>query len=289
MDVELLRTFIEVQQTRHFGRAADNLFITQSAVSARIRQLEGELGVRLFMRDRNNIQLTAAGQKLLQHAGAIIASWNRARLDVAVGDDHRLPIAMAAVPNLWDVLVPGWLRLIQMEQNTIALTADILSAESALRRVLDRRLDLGLVFEPPRLPELTVVTAMTLRLFLVSTRCDETLEQAMENNYIYVNWGSDFSHQHAHQFAAFTAPAIRLGMGTAALQLLKHGDGCAYLAESQIRQALADGRLFPVIDAPVFECPINAIYRQDTDRRQALEDLIALTGRIDDLQQNPPT
>jgi DNA-binding transcriptional LysR family regulator len=44
MDTQLLRTFLEVHRTRHFGRAADNLYVSQSAVSARIRQLEEELG-----------------------------------------------------------------------------------------------------------------------------------------------------------------------------------------------------------------------------------------------------
>ena len=55
MDIGLLKAFIEVYRTRHFGNAAKNLFISQSAVSARIRQLEDELGIRLFTRDRNNI------------------------------------------------------------------------------------------------------------------------------------------------------------------------------------------------------------------------------------------
>ncbi len=50
MDTELLRTFIEVSKTRHFGRAAENLYLTQSAVSFRIRQLEQQLGVSLFAR-----------------------------------------------------------------------------------------------------------------------------------------------------------------------------------------------------------------------------------------------
>ena len=40
MDIKVFRTFIEVANTRHFGRAADNLYITQAAVSARIKQLE---------------------------------------------------------------------------------------------------------------------------------------------------------------------------------------------------------------------------------------------------------
>lgn len=65
MDTELLKTFLEVSRTRHFGRAAEALYLTQSAVSFRIRQLENQLGVNLFTRHRNNIRLTTAGEKLL--------------------------------------------------------------------------------------------------------------------------------------------------------------------------------------------------------------------------------
>ena len=49
MDTELLKTFLEVSRTRHFGRAAESLYLTQSAVSFRIRQLENQLGVNLFI------------------------------------------------------------------------------------------------------------------------------------------------------------------------------------------------------------------------------------------------
>ena len=53
VDTELLKTFLEVSRTRHFGRAAEALYLTQSAVSFRIRQLENQLGVNLFTRHRN--------------------------------------------------------------------------------------------------------------------------------------------------------------------------------------------------------------------------------------------
>ena len=71
MDIELLRTFIEVRKTRHFGKAAENLYLTQAAVSARIRQLEQLLGVKLFIRSRNNIQLTSEGERLVSHAQTV--------------------------------------------------------------------------------------------------------------------------------------------------------------------------------------------------------------------------
>lgn len=69
MDTELLKTFLEVSRTRHFGRAAEALYLTQSAVSFRIRQLENQLGVNLFTRHRNNIRLTTAGEKTFTVCG----------------------------------------------------------------------------------------------------------------------------------------------------------------------------------------------------------------------------
>ena len=71
MDTELLKTFLEVSRTRHFGRAAEALYLTQSAVSFRIRQLENQLGVNLFTRHRNNIRLTPAGEKTASVCGDI--------------------------------------------------------------------------------------------------------------------------------------------------------------------------------------------------------------------------
>lgn len=281
MDVELLKTFIEVQQTRHFGRAAENLFITQSAVSARIRQLEDALGVRLFMRDRNNIQLTPAGRKLLQHAESIVAGWNRARLDVAVDDDVGQSIAMAATPNLWEILMPEWLRHVSQQHARITLNADCISTELIIRRVLDRALDFGFVLEPPRLPELAVENIGDFRVQLVSSGRATTLKEALAQQYIYVDWGGDFSYQHARLLPAGTVPAMRIGVASGALQLLlAESDRAAYLAEPLAAQAISDGELFPVADAPVMDRRLYAVYRQDTDRQAFIRPLLELAGRL---------
>jgi len=98
VDTELLKTFLEVQKTRHFGKAAENLYLTQSAVSFRIRQLEQNLGVALFNRHRNNIQLTEAGELLLPHAEAVISALQRARaqLQQQISLPQRLSISVEA-------------------------------------------------------------------------------------------------------------------------------------------------------------------------------------------------
>lgn len=103
MDVGLLKAFLEVHRSKHFGHAAKNLFISQSAVSARIRQLEDELGVRLFSRDRNNIELTAAGKKFLVYAENILNTWNRAKQEIAIPEGIDTFLSVAGLPSIWDI------------------------------------------------------------------------------------------------------------------------------------------------------------------------------------------
>lgn len=108
MDTELLKTFLEVSRTRHFGRAAESLYLTQSAVSFRIRQLENQLGVNLFTRHRNNIRLTAAGEKLLPYAETLMSTWQAARKEVAHTSRHNEFLSVPA-PRCGNVcLISGW-------------------------------------------------------------------------------------------------------------------------------------------------------------------------------------
>ena len=106
MDSDLLRTFLAVQRTRHFAQAAEQLYLTPSAVSFRIRQLETELGVSLFHRRRSNIQLTAAGERLVAHAEALLAGWQQAKAAVGGLATSHLRLNLAT-PPFWPELLPG--------------------------------------------------------------------------------------------------------------------------------------------------------------------------------------
>jgi len=73
MDIQNLSAFIAVNQHGSFSRAAEQLFITQPAVSKRISALESALNTRLFDRIGKTVQLTSAGHALLPSAQRILA------------------------------------------------------------------------------------------------------------------------------------------------------------------------------------------------------------------------
>ena len=86
MDVHLrdLRYFAAVAEHLHFTRAAEELHISQPALSKQVRTLEQQLGTPLLVRDRRTVRLTPAGEALLPHARALLDGWDEARR--ALGD-----------------------------------------------------------------------------------------------------------------------------------------------------------------------------------------------------------
>ncbi len=87
MELSNLKAFLQVANQKSFSRAADKLYISQSAISKRISKLETELGAILFDRIGKTIELTEIGRNLLQPAQAIIRNTNDLQQMVATFSD----------------------------------------------------------------------------------------------------------------------------------------------------------------------------------------------------------
>lgn len=274
MDVGLLKAFLEVHRCKHFGHAANNLFISPSAVSARIKQLEDELGVRLFNRDRNNIELTAAGKKFKLYAENILNVWNRAKQEIAIpeGADSRLSIA--ALPSIWDIFLDDWLIWVHQSRLASALQTDLMSSDSMIRNLLDGGLDLGFIFDPPKSPQLLVKELMPVPLIMVSTITGISAQQAVSEGYVFVDWGTSFGMIHARLYPDMPAPGLRANVGRVALGFIESCGGAAYLPQAMVIDRLGSS-LFRVEDAPVIQKDAYAIYAQASGKREAIESVLS--------------
>jgi DNA-binding transcriptional LysR family regulator len=99
MELRQLEYFAAVARHRHFGRAAEAIYVTQPALSQQVARLEAELGVALLRRTSRGVELTPAGADLLGRSEAILAEVSRAR---AAMDEHagvvRGTVRVAATP-----------------------------------------------------------------------------------------------------------------------------------------------------------------------------------------------
>ncbi|HEX6357381.1 LysR family transcriptional regulator [Actinophytocola sp.] len=76
VDTRLLRYFAVVAEEGNLTRAARRLFVSQPALTKQVRQLESQLGVRLFTRSREGMALTEPGETLAARVPALLASWD---------------------------------------------------------------------------------------------------------------------------------------------------------------------------------------------------------------------
>lgn len=78
----MLRYVVALAEEHHFGRAAERCHVAQSALSHQVKQLETELGVRLFDRTTRHVAITAAGTRFVEHARQVVAAAERAAADM---------------------------------------------------------------------------------------------------------------------------------------------------------------------------------------------------------------
>jgi len=259
MDLELLRTFLEVDRTRHFGKAADILHLTQAAVSARIKQLESILGVQLFDRVKRDIQLTPEGHRLKRYADMMISGWRKARQDVSLGGSAQ-QLAIGGSLRLWDILLQDWFLSLRRKMPGLAIIAESNSHELLTRRLLDGLLDIAFMLEPPIFEVLQVQKVALVKLVLVSSRADQSVEQALGHNYLMVDWGLAHALEHRRQFPNAPEPLLRIGQAGIALAHLRSIGGSAYLPSRMVANDITNGQLFLVRDAPPFERTAHAIF-----------------------------
>lgn len=256
MDVELARTFLSIVRTRSFVRAADELNVSQTTVSARVRTLEELLGRKLFLRSRHGVSLTPPGEQFLRYAPSFLQLWERARQQVTVPRGRRALLAVGSEPSLWNPWLVEWLRWMRGAAPDVALRVQVEPPESLVEQVAAGTLDVALVYAPHHLPGVRVELLLEEKLMLVTTAADDAPVDPA--TYVHVDWGRDFA-RHEPALPGDADAGLFIGHGPLALTYLLEAGGAGYFRQRVVAPFLAAGRLHAVDGAPSFSYPVYAV------------------------------
>ncbi|XQW86779.1 LysR family transcriptional regulator [Thalassotalea piscium] len=245
MDIRLFKTFIQVAETKHFGRSAENLFITQAAVSARIKQLEEFYGTSLFIRNKNNLKLTPSGDALLSHAYLLVEQLAQSKQTLALTQKLKINFNIAATPNIWDAYFSKRIHEAIDFFDQVSLGTEISVREAIHRKLNDKSINVGLLTDPIKDEDYDNRLIAHFDLALVGSSADK---ENINDQYIFVDWGLTFTKEHAqhHKFQ----PILKTSTAMMALEVILSKGGYAYLPVELVEPYIKKNKLF-IIDSPL--------------------------------------
>jgi len=276
MKIELLTTFLEVSRTLHFRIASENLFITQSAVSARIKLLEDELGVLLFDRSKKHLKLTAEGDRLIKHADEMIFMWQKAKQDVGIAAHHSMQLVVGAMNSIWEIVLPHWLQKIHRNIEDVSLLTNTYSPLELRQSLLNRVIDIAFSFEPIFIEELVSERVATVPLHLVTTDVDYVEGVNRATDFIMVDYGESVNAQYLREFRDAPEAKHHMAQPMLALNFILEVGGAAYLPRQLTFEHIRNKRLYIVKKSPVFSRDIYANYLVKNQKSNVIEEALNL-------------
>lgn len=168
MDLSDLRIFQAVAQAGGITRAAERLHRVQSNVTTRIKQLENDLGVVLFIREGKRLQISPAGQILLEHTEEILASVERAR-EAVHETKPRGVLRLGAMESTAAVRLPAPLSAYHDLYPEVSIELSTGAPRDQIVQVLKGELDAALVVEPVIDPRLEMHAVFEERFVLIAS------------------------------------------------------------------------------------------------------------------------
>lgn len=174
-----LVVFRTVAEQLSFRKAAEELYLTQPAVSLQIKALEEDLGTQLFDRSGNQVMLTAAGRVLLDHAGQVHALLAEAEHQIAsLSGDHAGALALGASTTIVQYVLPRLLGEFCREYPRVRPTLISGNTEEIVDAVQQQKIALGLIEGPARSRDVKTEPFLGDEMVLIVPSAHEWAERA---------------------------------------------------------------------------------------------------------------
>jgi DNA-binding transcriptional LysR family regulator len=258
-----LKVFESVARHLNYTRAAEELFLTQPAVSMQVKQLETSLGVALFEQLGKRIHLTEAGQEVLGYARSITQQLDELEgvLNRIKGlGGGRLRISVASTANYF---IPTLLGTFSRRYPQVTVSLDVTNRETLLRQLTENSIDLAIMGQPPAGLDVEAQTFMENPLVIVAPPGHLLARQAkiplarLQDEVFLVREPGSGTRIAMERFFAERDMHLKTGMEVGSNEAIKQsvqaGLGLGLLSRATIEQELALKRLavLDVADFPI--------------------------------------
>ena len=281
VDIRFLTTFLEVAETRHFGRAAENLYLTQSAVSARIKLLEEYFNTALFIRNRNSIQITPAGEKLIPFAQELSETLSRARKLLA--EEECQHISCASTQNAFVLCFSHLLPNLLSHFSNVSFQHEIATVEQITRQLHEHSIDFALTTSQVKSDDIDSVLLFEVPL------CMYQSNQAGGNNNnemhdINIEWSTSVNDKLAKMYPELRKAKLRTSSIDVALTMAG-ADACRLILpkashvflDDKIKQVLQAFETSPLAQDVTVPLYLNQLKSQ---KNTGLDDVIDFINTV---------
>lgn len=246
-DLPDLRLFIHIAESPSLTQGARKAFLSPAAASARIKALESQLGSRLLYRDSRGVELTPAGQRLLQHARLIMRQVDYLKSEFTeYGTDAAGHIRIFANTTAVTEFLPEVLAGFLAERPGVTVDLQERLSRDIVRGVLDGAADLGIIAGPVQAPGLQVLHFSTDRLVLavplghaLAQRLSVSFADTLAYQHIGLHEGStllSFLREQVEHLGGSLALRIQVSSFEAICRMIEGGVGIGIIPESAARR-----------------------------------------------------
>ena len=292
MLLKQVECFLAVARLGNVSRAAEEMYLTQPALTARIKALEEELGDQLFVRTSRGMRLTEAGKEFLPHAERAVES-------VAEGKEKLKELrgvtggrlVLGASPGVSTYALPPILERFCGAYPKVSVSVRTGHSEDVLEMVLKDEVQLGLAREISH-PEIESMTLYEDEIVLVvypqhrfTEKGSTELSEVGQEQIILFDRASSYyelTHSLLRGAGIRELRTIELDNIEAAKRMVEHQLGVAFLPRTAVVRAVEAGRLcmIEVEDNPRVSRPIVALRRRDVPPTGAVDAFLEIAGQL---------
>jgi LysR family hydrogen peroxide-inducible transcriptional activator len=285
-----LHYLVALSEQLHFTRAAESCFVTQSTLSAGLKELEDVLGTQLVERDRQTVLMTPIGMEVAKRARSILAA-AQDLVEIAAGAGAPMSglLRLGVIPTIAPFLLPPCLQLLQKRYPDLHLALREDLTANLLSRLEDGQLDLALIALPYETGNLMVEPLFDDNLWIVGQKNDPQVKartvditQSLTDRLLLLEEGHCLRDHALYACGASTGRSTEGVEATSLLtlvQMIESGLGIGLVPEIAVKSGLTES---PTLIARPMAKPspkrtIALVARRSTTR---LADLKALAEVI---------